>query len=245
MNKKLKIAIIALFIFIGGSFAAYAANGNTKNAEKSPVLTTQQVKSMVLEKYDGVITELELEKGKNGAYYEVEVKTEDSEVELKIDAYTGKILFIETESIKSKDQKVVKEETKTENPSKKTSGDEKKTSENVQLPESVKNQDDQDDDKDVKTNTEKKYTPTKKTKETKTVISTEDAIRIAEEKTGAKVIEIEKDYDDGILKYEIELLSKTQEFELEINAYTGEIIEMDVEDRFNDDWDDNNDDDEE
>ncbi|WP_062351819.1 PepSY domain-containing protein [Bacillus kwashiorkori] len=63
------------------------------------------------------------------------------------------------------------------------------------------------------------------------IISVEQAIKIAEKKTGAKVKSIEKDYDDGKIEYEIELMNeKGQEIEMTINARTGKISELEYDD---------------
>lgn len=67
-------------------------------------------------------------------------------------------------------------------------------------------------------------------------INKEEAIQLAESQTGAKVIEIELDRDDHRLIYEIELVEERAEIEMEIDASTGKIIELDYDDD-DDDYD--------
>ena len=70
------------------------------------------------------------------------------------------------------------------------------------------------------------------------MISTKEAIKIAENKTGAKVDEIELDEDDGKTVYEIELITGHTEYELTIDAFTGKILEMETDDMDDDHLDD-------
>ena len=66
------------------------------------------------------------------------------------------------------------------------------------------------------------------------VITGEQAKKIALDKAGvserdAKLLKVELDKDDGILKYEVEFKTGNKEFEADINALTGEIIKWDAE----------------
>lgn len=61
-------------------------------------------------------------------------------------------------------------------------------------------------------------------------ITKEKAIEIAEKQTGGKVIEVELDRDDHRYKYELELIEeRVAEIEMEIDAETGKIIELEYE----------------
>ena len=67
-----------------------------------------------------------------------------------------------------------------------------------------------------------------------TAVSLEEAQKIAFDRVGGGYLiktELDYDDDDGIKKYEIEIKNGNKEYELEINADTGEIIkyEEDVE----------------
>ncbi|MDH5160722.1 PepSY domain-containing protein [Heyndrickxia oleronia] len=65
---------------------------------------------------------------------------------------------------------------------------------------------------------------------TKTAITTEQAISIAKKEIDGTVTKVEKDEDDGMIKYEIELQSNQGEVDIDIDANTGKIIEIDYED---------------
>ena len=61
-------------------------------------------------------------------------------------------------------------------------------------------------------------------------ISVEEAIEIALEEFSGKVEEAEFDEDDGRYLYEIEIENGDKEAEFEIDAVTGEIIDMEIDD---------------
>lgn len=64
----------------------------------------------------------------------------------------------------------------------------------------------------------------------KNEISQDEAIKIAEKAVNGKVYKVEKEYDDGRIKYEFELNSDKGEVDVEIDALTGDILEMDYDD---------------
>ena len=63
----------------------------------------------------------------------------------------------------------------------------------------------------------------------KNIISQADAIAIAEKAANGKVVEIELDEDDGLLKYEAELRTDRGEAEVEIDASTGNVLEVELD----------------
>ncbi|MCQ6274471.1 PepSY domain-containing protein [Bacillus sp. V3B] len=61
-------------------------------------------------------------------------------------------------------------------------------------------------------------------------ISQAEAVKFAEKAVNGKMHEIEKDEDDGFFKYEIELKTDRGEAEVEIDAVTGKILEVEFDD---------------
>ena len=45
-----------------------------------------------------------------------------------------------------------------------------------------------------------------------------------------KVVEIEKDEDDGLIKYDVELKTDRGEADVEIDASTGKVLEVELDD---------------
>jgi len=70
---------------------------------------------------------------------------------------------------------------------------------------------------------------TKKNYDKLSVISAKDALDIAFSKFSGTLIELELEEDDGFLIYEIEIKSGREEAEIEINAYTGEVLFIEID----------------
>ena len=64
----------------------------------------------------------------------------------------------------------------------------------------------------------------------KNIISQADATAIAEKAVNGKVVEIEKDEDDGLIKYDVELKTDRGEAEVEIDASTGKVLDVEWDD---------------
>ncbi|MFQ6793383.1 PepSY domain-containing protein [Thomasclavelia sp.] len=66
---------------------------------------------------------------------------------------------------------------------------------------------------------------------TTATISQDEAKKIAEDRigTGGNLIKCELDSDDGVLKYEIEIIKDNIKYEIDVNANTGEIVKYEEE----------------
>lgn len=124
MRRKVIAGALASTIAVGGTVGAVTysdslskssdqeldVNGEmesqaTLNANK--LIGVEELEDIVLNKVNGTIEEVELEsKGKDKAYFEVEVKDGEKEYELIIDAYTGKILKVEEDADRKTDKTV-------------------------------------------------------------------------------------------------------------------------------------------
>src|SRR5690625_2492647 len=162
---KKKLAFILSGVIAIGILGFGVLYSSTSQAEAS--LSTEDIKTMVNDQYPGEITEIEQETEFNRAVYEVEIKTEDREYDIKLDGETGEILNISETPVKNK------------------------------------------------------------TKEA--IISIEEAKRIALEEFSGKIDDIDLDIEDGRLIYEVEIERGDEEAEMEIDAYTGEIIVIEID----------------
>lgn len=188
MKKIIITGLVATGFIIGGTSLVGATNNdNHEPIVKDNVqfvqeinqtegtnskLSLKEVREIALSNYDGHIEDIELEHDDGLTYYEVEIEKGNTEYELKIDAYTGEILHVETDG----------------------------------------------DNDDRNTNTSGNF------------ISAEEAKKIATQKFGGKVVEIELDEDDGRYEYEIELRTSQGEVELTIDAVTGNIFDVEIDD---------------
>lgn len=255
MKKKILIVsgVLAIIIALGiGMF-------KTDASQASPRLNHEDIKNLVSTQYPGVITELELEKENNRAVYEIEIENEQYEYELLVDGDTGEILKLkekkkitnkqdddqEVDAVEENDDDDDQERKNTPN-TKVESKEAKEKNNNVQVKETpkkvvVKDDDDDDDDDQPKKQVqkskpvenkqaEKSQSKPKQEKKKNTVIDKNKAIQIALAEFPGKVEGVELEDDDGRLIYEIEIENGEQEADIEIDAITGKIIVIDIDD---------------
>ncbi|RDW15071.1 PepSY domain-containing protein [Oceanobacillus chungangensis] len=165
-----------------------------------PVITVNEIKEKVTTQYPGTITELELDEKSNKPIYEVEIKNDNREYELEIDGNTGEVLALDEKETKNDNIKT-DEDRQTKSESKAT-----------------------DDDKDSVT---QKTVEQKSTN--KAVIGDKKARSIAANQFSGTIVELDLDEDDGRLIYEIEMENGDSDAEIEIDAYTGKILVVDID----------------
>ena len=190
MKKRWFVAPVAAGILAIGGMAAFAEDTGklvpveTAQAKVKQVtsgwISADEAKTIALEAAGGgEVREMELDR--DDREYEFEIRGESGEVDVKIDAKSGKVL-------------------KTE-------------------------RDDQDDDRDDKDDDrdddDRQAAPSN-------LISQDEAIQIAKSKAGsaAEVIEAELDEDDGRWHYELELRDDKFEYEVDVDAENGDIIDF-------------------
>lgn len=61
-------------------------------------------------------------------------------------------------------------------------------------------------------------------------ISSESAVQIALEKFPGQVARVELDYDNGLLVYEVYIRTTHGIYEVDVNATTGQILKVELED---------------
>jgi uncharacterized membrane protein YkoI len=237
MRKKWMIGIISGGLLLGGGFALAASpfgNNLSAKVEAKEVLPMEKISKTVLDKYGGQIEDMELDQGYLGTYYEIELFNDKEEVDLTVDAYSGKVVFERkiprffdddymgpSNSIKGQTNNTTNENTQARQVNTDTANSNNTATENAQT-------------RQVNTDTANSNNAATPTTANKATITQEQAIAIAEKETGAKATSIHQDFDDGYLQYEVDLISGTNKFDVTINAETGAIMEYDVESIYND-----------
>ncbi|WP_042357099.1 PepSY domain-containing protein [Bacillus rubiinfantis] len=102
MKQKILIGAIAAAVLFGGAAVAgtVAAKNNqlddsvTLQENGKNLLSPEEIKAIVLKEYKGIIDDIELERSFNKVYYEVEVDNGSEDVNLRLDAYTGKMVSV-------------------------------------------------------------------------------------------------------------------------------------------------------
>ena len=159
-------------------------------------LTSTEIKELVKNKYPGDITELELERKNGQLVYEVEIEGPQGEYEMKLDASTGEVLKLE------------------EKPRKASKGSNGSQQAN-----------DRKDDRATQNNgDEPNQTNDGQSSAERTRMSIDEAKETALNEIPGTIDEIELERDDGRLIYEVEIETDNREAEVEVDAYTGEII---------------------
>lgn len=104
MNKKLMGSIAAIAIFLGGAYGISEVQGAA--AQTSAVVQSQgktligmgKAEELALKSEQGRVVNIELEKKFSGLYYDVEIRDNNQEIEVRLDAYTGKIVRVSKET---------------------------------------------------------------------------------------------------------------------------------------------------
>lgn len=257
MKEKIIITTIAAVFVVILGVGIYQSEAS----QAGPRLSESEISQMVRDQYPGAIKSIELEKDFNHVVYHVEVENEGEKYALELDGNSGKVLNLEANgSVKKelvieempKDTQASQAKQAKESTKEATKEKEKKTNEKEQVSTSQTDQDEkiniqerkpevtaakQQETKQVKKEDKpvaKKEPVKESTKKPakKTVIDSDTALGIALKEFPGKATEVELDEDDGRLLYEIEIESSKGEAEMEIDAYTGEIlaIEIDLDD---------------
>jgi uncharacterized membrane protein YkoI len=218
------ISSVSLAAVLG--FGIYHSNA----AQAEPGLSKEEIRALVEEQYPGTITELELDKGFNRAVYEVEVTSNGKEYEIELDGNTGEVLKLQekekrvadNDSTVNDSNKVSIKEKNDDAEDTNTSNDDKNNVDDKAEDTSNQSQKDVKDEKDEGNQSKEDNTKN-------VVIDVEAAKKIALGEFPGTITDLELDEDDGRLIYEIEIESADGEVELEIDAYTGEIIYISID----------------
>lgn len=208
MKKKIVLSVGVLAIASVLGLGIYHSNAS----QAEPKLSSEEIDDIVTSQYPGTITEMELEKDFNQVIYEVEITEDGKEYELKLDGNTGEVLKI-------KEKEMVKKQTDDtdQHPKKK------------QAQQQANDQVDQKNQSQSETN-ENRPDQQDKRNQQKTVIDADEAVQIALKEFSGTVESVELDEDDLRLIYEVEIEAGDEEAEVEIDAYTGEVLVIDIDD---------------
>ncbi|RDW15069.1 PepSY domain-containing protein [Oceanobacillus chungangensis] len=167
---------------------------------KEPKLSVAEIRRLVESQYPGTISEPVLVAGENGTVYDVTSNNGDKSYKIRMDGNTGEVLSI---NMQDNSRKIAQKG--------KTVEKEKDANKKEEQPDQPGNN-----------GTQQRAT-------SDAVIDLEQAKEIAlKQFTGTfEKIELEKDNDR--LSYEIEMKNETAEAEILIDAYTGDVILLDIE----------------
>lgn len=100
MKQKLWIGTLGVVMLLGGT-AVVGASGSTggsntlgTKATSQGYITMEQAKTAALKEVKGHVDDIDLERKQDKVYYEVEIEQDNGEVDVQVDALTGKVLAV-------------------------------------------------------------------------------------------------------------------------------------------------------
>ncbi|GAB2539257.1 PepSY domain-containing protein [Gracilibacillus alcaliphilus] len=204
MKHKKFIITVAGLIIIGGILAIWQFTTSPASA----MMTEDEAREKVSTQFTGDIVQLELDDEDNKKVYEIEIKGSDRFYDLTIDAETGEVLKLEENMFRADQQEAATETANDNKDNKNDNNDNNKADESKQ-------EEQQKEQKNKNNATDKK-----------TLLSADEASAIALQEYDGKITDLELDDDDGRQYYEIEIVTDEAEIDLEIDAYTGEIVSI-------------------
>lgn len=255
MKKIILVPALLGVMGIGGAIAAVGGN-LVGSADSSKQLSTSEIEKRALQVVDGTIKEIEFEKEGKRSYYEVDIVTDDFEYDLKFDAFTGELLKKKKDDRDDDDLdgRSKQVQSSTDQSTNKDQGTPpvhnnevaKQVNTNQAATKQVNNN---ETVKQVNTNQAAQTAPAPKPS-TQTSKSSPQKLSVNEIKAKAlsivngKIVEIDFENDDNRSYYEVEIITNNAEYELKLDAYSGALLEKEVDDLDDDDrWDDDDDDD--
>lgn len=167
------------------------------------ILSDEEIREIVLEQYPGEISELSFDS--QTAAYKVKVESGNKAYEVLVDSQSGEVQSLEQTAAKAKDDKEEAEQTE----QKQQASDDEAANQKEQAPADVEGNEQE-----------------------QAMLSQEEIKEIALHEFQGTITELELDEDDGRTLYEVEIENNDDEATIEIDAYTGQVImvEIDLED---------------
>ncbi|MEF2247665.1 PepSY domain-containing protein [Paenibacillus sp. IITD108] len=220
MNIRAKVLALSAAIIAAGAIGIGVSSSNAAENSTSKTNTQkigiERANQIALEAVPGKIKSVELEKENGKTYYDYEIIKDNKEYDVHIDAYSGQTLKvkIDDDAMEQKQQGTVANGNKpVTSPSSKPSSTPAATPAPTSKPSS---------------------TPAATTAPTsqpaqKQMITVEKAAELAAKHVEGTVKKIKLEKEDGKRIYEVKLKSSHGKVEVEIDAYTGEILEVDYD----------------
>ena len=245
--KKGIIIATALVGIAGG-----VALGQTtlfSSAQNEEFLTASAAKKIALQQFAGTVIDYDFDRDDRTPHYDFEIKNDTEEAEVEVNAINGDAKITERKSLKAQspieaakdevedrlDQAEAEAEIATDTAKQEVANKVSTATGSQTVTNNVAN---------TNTTVPSEANPVAPSQQAKSaassIISKSQAIAIAQAKAPGTVTEAKLDNDDGIQVYEIEIKNGNSEYNFEIHAVTGQILEFD-EDHDDKDYDDNDD----
>lgn len=212
MKRKVLIGTVVSALVLGGAFVVGASNNDDSNSSKST--TSDSLNSISKSKNEKISIE-EAEtialKEVKGIVDSVELKQKSDKVFYKVEVENDELEYdVYIDAITGKVTSVNQDDQYDDN----------------------KNDDKYDDNSDDDLVGDDDDSSSVKANNTQinNTISQAQAIKIAEEAVNGKMTEIDKDQDDGLLQFEVELRTDRGKAEVDVDASTGKVLKVEFDD---------------
>ncbi|WP_301107172.1 PepSY domain-containing protein [Sporosarcina sp.] len=196
MNKWMVFPALAGVLTIGG--AATAKSSPVTEPIEEPVLSYEEISVIAQQHAPGEVTVVELDREQGRVVYDIELQDPTIQTDMEVDAQTGDVLKIKKEAAGVEPEKEIQQTASFDQPT------EQPASTNHTLTV-VSSSDD---------------------KPARPLLTKKQAIEIAKQHVIGRVknIDIEKEKEDGMIFFEIELEDEFFEYEILMDAHSGDII---------------------
>lgn len=228
-----------IFISIAAIVGVIGIIGIASAIKKDPLLSKAEVRNLVKEQYSGSITGIHLDQSEGKDNYKVGLEEKTGLYELEVDAITGNIKnLVQVKKLESEqtNEPAISEEKAKQLAVDKYSGNVRSLSAGEEQGEKIYHitiRTKQEEIKLVMSANSGEITSEDKRsieKDTQQVKLTEvQARKIALDEINGKIEDIELEEDDGHVFYEVEMDAKEQEAVIQIDAFTGEILSVVIE----------------
>ena len=228
MKRKVLIGTVVSALVLGGAFVVGASNNDDSNSSKSTTsnslnsisksgnekISIEEAETIALKEVKGVVDSVELKQKSDKVFYKVEVENDDLEYDVYIDAITGKVTSVNQDDQYDDD----------------FDDDQYDDDKNDDKYDDNSDDDLVGDDDDSNLKQDDSSSVNGNNTQINNTISQAQAIKIAEEAVNGKMTEIDKDQDDGLLQYEVELRTDRGKAEVDVDASTGKVLKVEFDD---------------
>ncbi|SMF87229.1 Uncharacterized membrane protein YkoI [Paenibacillus uliginis N3/975] len=269
LNRKMWIGTLSAALLLGGTVVAASgtANGESANSKaetgKSSYISVAQAKKAALKVANGRVDDVDLERINGKAYYEVEIERSKGDVDVHIDAVSGKVLAVLDKDINDDNDddrddrnsakyisvaQAKKAALKVANGRVDDVDLERKNGKAYYEVEIERSKGDVDVhidavsgkvlavlDRDIDNDDDDDQDDQNSAKTADVKITSEQASAIATKAAGGgKVVKIELDEDDNRYIYEVEVKTSKGKVDVDIDAVTGKVLSVDHDDDHDD-----------
>ncbi|CAM4517530.1 PepSY domain-containing protein [Paenibacillus typhae] len=105
MKKQLLSSVAAAAIILGGTYGINEIRSGTAEAasavqqtQSKTLIGVAKAEEIALKAAPGQVESIDLEKKLSGTYYDIDIQQKNQEIDVRVDAYTGKVLSVRKET---------------------------------------------------------------------------------------------------------------------------------------------------